>query len=29
MKFDAYLNKQLKDPEFKVEWGKVQSEMEK
>lgn len=29
MKFDDYLNEQIKDPEFKAEWDKIQSEMEK
>ena len=28
MKFEDYLNEQLKDPEFKKEWNAIQSEME-
>ncbi len=28
MKFDDYLNEQLKDPEFKKEWDDIQPEMD-
>lgn len=29
MIFNDYINEQLKDPAFKAEWDKIQSEMEK